>query len=354
MGWPKPKYSKSQVRRAGQLLLDDSVSDENFMEAFEVVENWRSCHGYPINTFQATIRAKLKRIDQNALVSQRLKRMESIISKLKRFPSMSLDRMQDFGGVRAVVASIEILRILEENYRNSRFTHELVSCKDYVSNPKPSGYRSIHLVYRYNNNAVSDYNGLFVELQLRTRLQHAWATAVETMGTFLDQALKSSEGHEIWLNYFALCSAAFAHLEETPIHENYAVQSAEEIFDELLSMSEELQVEEKLSGFSVAAKNIYQQNQGGAYHLITLRFEERRVSIQSFSRDRLEEASAQYAELEIQRAKGAKIHVVLVSAGSLDNLRKAYPSYFLDTKEFILYLKRIKRRRRAALKRISS
>lgn len=346
MGWPKPKYSKNQVRRAGQLLIDDTVSNKNFMEAFEIAENWRSCHGYPINTFQATIRAKLKHLDQDALVSQRLKRMESIISKLRRFPSMRLDRMQDFGGLRAVVSSMDKLRILEGNYRNSRFKHELVSCKDYITNPKESGYRSIHLVYKYNNPVASDYNGLFVELQLRTRLQHAWATSVETMGTFLNQALKSSEGHEVWLDYFSLCGAAFAHLEGTPIHESYTALSAEEIYDNLLSMNEELQVVEKLKGFSVAAQNIHKNNPRGAYHLITLMFEERRVSIQSFSRDNLEKASARYAELELKRANGAKIQVVLVAAGSLDNLRKAYPSYFLDTKEFILYLNIIKRRRR--------
>ena len=166
--------------------------------------------------------------------------------------------------------------------------------------------------------------------------------------------MKSSEGQGIWLNYFALCGAAFAHLEKTPCHKDYAGLPAEEIYDALLSMNEELQVVDKLKGFSVAAQNIHQNRRGGAYHLITLKFEERRVSIRSFSRDRLEEASDRYAEMELQRANGAKIQVVLVSAGSLDNLRKAYPSYFLDTNEFIRYLNLIQRRRRAALTNPSS
>ena len=58
----------------------------------------------------------------------------------------------------------------------------------------------MHLVYKYINPICPDYDGLFVELQIRTRLQHTWATAVETMGTYLEFSLKSSEGPEDWLN----------------------------------------------------------------------------------------------------------------------------------------------------------
>lgn len=131
---------------------------------------------------------------------------------------MRLDRMQDLGSLRAVVSNVKKLRLLEETYRSSRFKHEILLCKDYVSEPKSSGYRSIHLLYKYCNPRTPAYNGLFVGLQIRTKLQHAWATAVETMGTFLNEALKSSEGPETWLKYFSLYGAAFAHLEASPTH----------------------------------------------------------------------------------------------------------------------------------------
>jgi ppGpp synthetase/RelA/SpoT-type nucleotidyltranferase len=107
---------------------------------------------------------------------------------------MELARMQDIGGLRAVVSSLKKARDLEQNYRNSSFKHELVGQRDYIARPSPSGYRSVHLIYRYRNDRAPDYNGLLIELQIGTRLQHAWATAVETMGTFLSYALKSSEG----------------------------------------------------------------------------------------------------------------------------------------------------------------
>jgi len=341
VSWPKPEYSKTQVKKAGKIILDDESELEDLFEAVDVIENWRSCHGYPVNTFQSTLRSKIKLIDSNALVSQRLKRMPSILNKLNRFPSMSLARMQDFGGLRAVVGSIKKLRALEANYRNSRFKHELVSCKDYVQSPKPSGYRSIHLVYKYINPLAPEYDGLFVELQLRTKLQHAWATAVETMGTFLDQALKSSEGQDVWLIYFSLCGAAFAHLEKSPAPEEYEEKTSKAIYNQLLSMSRRLRVVDKLNGFSVAANNITLKNRRGAYHLIVLKFKERKVSIQSYRKSNLEKASSDYAHIEKEITGGAPIHAVLVSAGSIDNLRKAYPSYFLDTREFIKYLSQV-------------
>ena len=54
-----------------------------------------------------------------------------------------------------------------------------VRSTDYIENPKSSGYRSIHYIYKYSSN-IQDYDGLKIELQIRTRLQHSWAMAVET------------------------------------------------------------------------------------------------------------------------------------------------------------------------------
>jgi ppGpp synthetase/RelA/SpoT-type nucleotidyltranferase len=221
MAFVKPEYSKSDVNKAGKILVLDIVDDEgNFRDleqwfwAYDVLANWRACHGYPINTFQALLRKRLGDT-KNALVAQRLKRAPSVIAKLRRFRSMNLSQMQDIGGLRAVVSSMTRLKTLTDLYRGSKFKHELVSSKDYISNPKRDGYRSIHMVYRYKNGRAPDYNGLLLELQFRTQLQHAWATAVETMGTFLGQALKSGEGERPWRMFFEIASAAFAVIEGT-------------------------------------------------------------------------------------------------------------------------------------------
>src|SRR5687768_6305726 len=104
MAWPKPRFSRSEVNRAGEVLLAPLFNSDDYVHAMEVLGNWRSCHGYALNTFQMTLRDKLRPLDGDAIVAQRLKRTPSIISKLRRFPKMKLSRMQDIADLRAVVA----------------------------------------------------------------------------------------------------------------------------------------------------------------------------------------------------------------------------------------------------------
>jgi ppGpp synthetase/RelA/SpoT-type nucleotidyltranferase len=344
MAFVEPKYSKSQVNRAGEILIDpDKFSEEEQDWASRVLANWRACHGYPINTFQATLRQKLKAIDEDAIVAQRLKRAPSIILKLQRFEGMRLARMQDIGGLRAVVGSVAKVRKLEATYRNpgTSFKHVLASSKNYIDEPKLDGYRSIHLIYRYENENAPAYNGLSLELQLRTKLQHAWATAVETMGTFLGQALKSGQGESEWRSFFAKAGAALAHVERTVAVPGFENRSKEEVFAEVANAERKLHVLEKLSGFAIAADKITAERGQGAYHLIVLDSSRRSVSIRPYPIARLEQANIDYATIEQRTKAGEPIEAVLVSAGPIDALRKAYPNYFLDTQEFVRQLDKV-------------
>lgn len=132
MGWPVPRFTRMQVNRAGIALVTNNATEAAKLEAQDVLNNWRACHGYPINTFQATLRMKLKHIDRHAIVAQRLKREPGIIFKLRRFDKMDLARMQDIGGLRAVVSSIPNVKRLTDEYEHSHFDHELHSKKDYI------------------------------------------------------------------------------------------------------------------------------------------------------------------------------------------------------------------------------
>ena len=134
MGMATPKHSNQEINRAGSVLRSTDASSAEKMAALDVINNWRACHYYPINTFQANLRRHLNIIDLSALVGQRLKRVSSVESKLKRFKSMDLARMQDIGGLRAIVQDIATVRQLEERYEKSRFDHKLVRKDDYIQN----------------------------------------------------------------------------------------------------------------------------------------------------------------------------------------------------------------------------
>lgn len=347
MSFPVPLYSRTQVQRAGELLASKISPSEidRWLEAYRILSNWRACHGYPINTFQATLRNKLTKIDGNALVAQRLKRTPSILRKLDRFPGMSLSRMQDIGGLRAVVGSLSQLKKLHTSYKNIEFTHKLVSEHNYVETPKASGYRSIHLVYKYKLRHDSPYDGLQLELQFRTRLQHAWATAVETVGTFLEQSLKSSEGPDEWLNFFALISSAFAYQEKTPLVPGYEHLTIEQTFHKTAVEAQRLGIVNLLTGYSSAMKAIPSGKTRSAYYLVELELDpgDKRVNIFPYALEKLADANTHYTDIEQKIAQGKKSQVVLVAAGSIDSLKKAYPNYFLDTHEFLQQLAKISR-----------
>jgi ppGpp synthetase/RelA/SpoT-type nucleotidyltranferase len=345
MSFPIPSFTRGQISRAGVSLIEAEESSERMAAALELINHWRACHAYPVNTFQATLRARLQKVSPNAFVATRLKRVPSIHKKLQNNAGMQLARMQDIGGLRAVVENVNQVRRLQNLYTNGSLSHQLIDTDDYIDKPKSTGYRSLHLIYKYQNHLAPAYDGLCLELQIRTRLQHAWATAVETIGSFLNQALKSNEGPDDWLNYFKVVGNAFALIEKCPVAEEFADWAPELVFQECCEMEALLDVRRKLSAFSLAANAITSSNKLGSYHLIVLDAVERTVTINSFGVKRLDEANAAYAEAEKVALGHPDMQTVLVTSTSVKNLRRAYPNYFLDTKQFLLALTKIEKLR---------
>jgi hypothetical protein len=339
MNWTTLDYSKGQVDAAGRLLASGVGTPEEIDTALEVLNNWRAVHSFPLNTIQMGLRTRARRIYEPALVAQRLKRVPSIVLKLQRFSSMNLSRMQDIGGCRAILESVNQVRKLRAAYARSEQQHQFVSEKDYISEPKASGYRGIHLVYRYHSDRNPDYNGRAIEIQLRTRLQHAWATAVETVGTFLQQSLKSSEGSEKWLRFFALTGSAFALTERTEAVPD-TPQDPQELIDSVRGIESELDVRKRLGAYGEALKIAEDTQMAKAYYfLLSLTPSQEALSVFGYQKDQLERATDHYLQIEKTLAPGAQ--AVLVAVESLSALKKSYPNYFLDTQVFTMALGKV-------------
>lgn len=341
-----PSESKSQINRAGQILTQENPNPFEYEQAKELANRWRACHGYPINTFQATLRIKLNKYPAASFVAQRLKRMPTIIDKLKRYPAMKLTTMQDIGGIRAVVPSVrEVYKLYHDYKNNPRLTHELIDEKDYIAGPRSEdGYRSVHLIYKYNNVLAPEYNGLRLELQIRTKLQHVWATAVETMGTFLGQALKSRQGDQAWLDFFSLVSSAFSYMEGTAQIPRFRSLTQRKTCIEIKKIEASIRAIEKMRGFTTAVNMISSnrgRGKGSSYHLVVLDSINRTVAIHAYDRNSLGRAVEDYSRFESEAAGGATIEPVLVSAGPIDSLRKAYPNFFLDIGEFLKIVEKL-------------
>jgi len=254
---------------------------------------------------------------------------------------MTLSQMQDIGGLRAVVATVSKVRRLERSYDDSWFQHELSKKNDYINEPKTSGYRGLHLVYKYRNRNRPEYNDLKIELQLRSKLQHNWAMAVETAGLFFDKAMKSSEGPADWLRFFSAISSAFACIEACPRVPGFDEGPKRKLFRYVKAEAERLNVEAHLRGFATALEIVGESQRRGAFVLIVLDLEKKVLQFRPFLEGALDAATEAYGEVENKIRNGASLNAVLVRTSSMDELRRAYPSYFADTQGFLRGLKSV-------------
>lgn len=342
MAWATPEYSKRRVNDAGAFVANYASSqiDEDFdkyLGALEIVNNWRTAHNFPLNTFHVGLKRRGKLIDSGIITAQRIKRLTSIEHKLSRFPTMTLSQMQDIGGCRAIMRSAKAVKQLCEAYASSDIKHALAANDDYVLTPKPSGYRGVHLVYKYFSDRKTDYNTLKIEIQIRSQLQHAWATAVETVGTLQQQALKSSQGEKDWLRFFALASSAFALREGTEPVPGTPI-SYRDLVSEMRDYVRSLDLAKRLQAYGHAMRFLAspQHNKNdNHYFLLEMNPAQKSVQVTTFKFSESTLANQKYLEVE-RKLKGTMgAEAVLVSVDSLDAVRKAYPNYFLDTEVFV-------------------
>ncbi len=202
--------STSRVNKAGKRLAKlleavvdgsvnlDQLTDQEWgpvLADVQLLEDWRERHARPLRATNASLRHYIRPFSAlNAVdvsVTQRLKKVSTILDKLDRYPTMPLSSMEDIGGIRAVLpsqaASDEVARRLRKNWKVHRY-------RDYVREPKESGYRALHLI------VVKQ--GVKIEVQLRTVLQDFWANQVERDSRYLRVDFKSGAGHDAVHAYY--------------------------------------------------------------------------------------------------------------------------------------------------------
>jgi hypothetical protein len=195
------------------------------------------------------------------------------------------------------------------------------------------------LIYEFQDRPArgAAYNALRFELQIRTEMQHIWATAVEAVGLLTGQALKSNIGSKDWRSLFALTSSEMALREglppirSLPVRESERVREIRELTEKLRAV-ETLKVAQAAIGF--AADDPVVGGWGAGYFLVSYDYRRGTVQIRPFDLTASKKAYLAYAEAEKDQSQDT----VLVSVDSIVALQQAYPNYFLNTQDFLKFL----------------
>ena len=155
---------------------------ENTMKNYEDVDSWKTIM-FLYNSALKEVGTKLEILNdefQHEHIKTRIKTPESIVKKLRRYGyEISIENMvkyiNDIAGVRLICSfTSDIYRLAEMIGNQSDL--KVLSIKDYIKNPKESGYKSYHMLVSvpiFLSDSVVDTK---VEIQIRTIAMDFWAS----------------------------------------------------------------------------------------------------------------------------------------------------------------------------------
>ncbi|XAP76899.1 RelA/SpoT domain-containing protein [Citromicrobium bathyomarinum] len=329
--FPALQYSMKDVVRAGKALRDDVLWEPDrraeIERIFSVANSWRASHALPMHRLRAELHGRMSALELKGLTAARLKQMSSIRAKLSRLEG-NLRQLQDLGGCRAVLPGIEHTRLLVGEFA-SKSTHTLKRNDPYIDEPRSSGYRSHHLVFGFQPRDRSEdkYAGRLIEVQIRTRLQHSWATAVEAVGLYRNENLKAGMGTPEWLRLFELMSIEFAATEGC----EFALDGSNSRKEEIAELNGSLDAIQTLDTLSLAVESLgqieYDRRSRPKYCHIKYDHQKRQVRVEYLS-------GPSEIEKAFSNTDRSAHSSVVVELDKIENLKSAYPNYFGDVQLF--------------------
>ena len=152
-----------------------------------MIENWQHFllpYQQAVNELKVKLRGMRKQFQDQAqhspieFVTGRVKPVDSIKEKMVR-RHVTEDRleqdMQDIAGLRIMCQFVEDIYQVVDLLRQ-RTDMNILEERDYVTNVKPSGYRSYHIVVEYPVQLVTGEKKILAEIQIRTLAMNFWAT----------------------------------------------------------------------------------------------------------------------------------------------------------------------------------
>lgn len=315
------ELSRSRIEQLGTDLADGKLTPENL----ERLQKYRRSFAPALaQTFEIVTRVA-RSIDKSSIVTYRIKRIDSIIRKLRRFEDtdqgrMCLQNMGDIAGCRCILSSNR-----EENIYKVRNQLKEISeldlienvKHDYIENPKSDGYRSLHEYARFGCPKKK------IEIQLRNQKMHNWATLVEIIDVIFSTKIKEGADNKELKRFLFL----FSKEDGLSFSEK----------KELIYIAEKNKIAERISrAFEENYINIRlqwskQDKKKGQYFVITVN-KERKSSIDCY--ESFEEAENAYFEKYIQDQDESNIVLTHIKYPNFKKISKAYSNYMLALHDF--------------------
>ena len=113
-------------------------------------------------------------------ITTRLKRASSLFEKMERSGMpLSVENIEkyidDAAGIRVICSYTDDIYLIAQALA-AQSDIELITQKDYIADPKPSGYRSLHMIVRVPVNFQNGIKHVKAEVQIRTIAMDFWAT----------------------------------------------------------------------------------------------------------------------------------------------------------------------------------
>lgn len=317
-------YSKTKIEKVGYKLSKEIKytleNKDDVNELFRIGHAWRMAHHEPMKIVLRHTRLLMRKQKLVGPAVGRIKSMDSIRKKLRRY---RLNQIQDIGGCRCILPTISETNQLI-NYFRDHTKFEIISDDNYIYRPKLDGYRCYHYILKCSGKEAHQKD-LRIELQIRSRLQHSWATAVEAMGLFLGQDFKGGNGDKNWLELFKLMSIELARAE------NCTSKSLEEIrpirIERIKALGSQLNAVNTLDNLTHAFNytDVYEKDPKfkPKYYLIKYDKINQKVRVQPYYNTG--------SEFEMNKGNFTEI---LVEADKIETLKDAFPNYFGDVQLF--------------------
>ena len=201
-----------------------------------MIENWQHFllpYQQAVNELKVKLRGMRKQYQDEEqhspieFVTGRVKPFESIKEKMVR-RHVQADRleqdMQDIAGLRIMCQFVEdIYQVVDLLRQRSDMT--ILEERDYISNVKPSGYRSYHIVIEYPVQLITGEKRILAEIQVRTLAMNFWATIEHS----LNYKYQGAFPEELSARLQRAAEAAF-HLDNEMSEIREEIQEAQNLF----------------------------------------------------------------------------------------------------------------------------